>query len=168
LPSKNEQAFSEDKSFAVIEHDVRYPTVLLVFPFSYLLVSCFHEVFLTRILIADDRQLMRDALKAIFALRPAWQVCGEASDGAEVVAMASQLQPDLIILDFKMPLADGVRAASEILMAMPSTPIVMYTLYKTEELESAAKLIGVRAVVGKEDGVRSLLRVVDAELATKN
>jgi DNA-binding NarL/FixJ family response regulator len=123
-----------------------------------------HEDFLTRILIADDRQLMRDALKAIFALRPAWQVCGEATDGAEVVAMASQLQPDLIILDFKMPLADGIRAASEILMAMPSTPIVMYTLYRTEELESAAKLVGVRAVVGKEDGVRSLLRVVDAEL----
>jgi DNA-binding NarL/FixJ family response regulator len=127
-----------------------------------------HEVFVTRILIADDRQLMRDALKAIFALRAAWQVCGEASDGAEVVAMASQLQPDLIILDFKMPLADGIRAASEILMAMPSTPIVMYTLYKTEELESAAKLVGVRAVVGKEDGVRSLLRVVDAELTAKN
>ena len=124
--------------------------------------------FLTRILIADDRQLMRDALKAIFALRPTWKVCGEASDGAEAVAKAVQLQPDLVILDFKMPLADGIRAASEILTAMPSTPIVMYTLYKTEELESAAKLIGVRAVVGKEDGVRSLLRVVDAELATKN
>ena len=123
--------------------------------------------FLTRILIADDRQLMRDALKAIFALRPTWKVCGEASDGAEAVAKAVQLQPDLVILDFKMPLADGIRAASEILTAMPSTPIVMYTLYKTEELESAAKLVGVRAVVGKEDGVRNLLSAVDAELAAK-
>jgi DNA-binding NarL/FixJ family response regulator len=142
--------------------------VLFVFPFKRLLLVLLHEVFLTRILIADDRQLMRDALKAIFALRPAWQVCGEASDGAEAVVMAVQLQPDLVILDFKMPLADGIRAASEILMAMPSTPIVMYTLYKTEELESAAKLVGVRAVVGKEDGVRSLLSAVDAELAAKN
>jgi len=43
----------------------------------------------------------------------------------------------------------------------------MYTLYKTEELESAAKLAGIRAVVGKEDGVRSLLSAVDAELAAK-
>jgi DNA-binding NarL/FixJ family response regulator len=111
---------------------------------------------------------MRDALKAIFALRPHWQVCGEASDGAEAVAMAAQLQPDLIILDFKMPLADGIQAASKILIAMPLTPIVMYTLYKTEELESAAKLIGVRAVVGKENGVRSLLSAVDAELTSKN
>jgi DNA-binding NarL/FixJ family response regulator len=110
---------------------------------------------------------MRSALKAIFALRSHWQVCGEATDGVEAVAMASQLRPDLIILDFKMPLCDGIRAASEILMAMPSIPIVMYTLYKTEELESAAKLAGIRAVVGKEDGVRSLLSAVDAELAAK-
>jgi DNA-binding NarL/FixJ family response regulator len=57
---------------------------------------------------------MRTALKAIFALRPHWQVCGEASDGAEAVAKAAQLQPDIIILDFKMPLGDGIRAASEI------------------------------------------------------
>jgi DNA-binding NarL/FixJ family response regulator len=54
-----------------------------------------------QILIADDRELMRSALKAIFALRSHWQVCGEATDGAEAVAMASQLRPDLIILDFK-------------------------------------------------------------------
>jgi DNA-binding NarL/FixJ family response regulator len=134
---------------------------------QYRLVLLIHEVFLTRILIADDRELMRSALKAIFALRSHWQVCGEATDGAEAVAMALQLQPDLIILDFKMPLGDGIRAASQILMAMPSTPIVMYTLYKTEELESAAKLVGIRAVVGKEDGVRSLLSAVDAELAAK-
>jgi DNA-binding NarL/FixJ family response regulator len=125
------------------------------------------EVFLTRILIADDRELMRDALKAIFALRPHWQVCGEASDGVEVIAMAAQLQPDLIILDFKMPLGDGIRAASEILMAAPSMPIIMYTLYRTEELESAAKPVGVRAVVGKENGVRTLLSAVDAELAAQ-
>ena len=142
--------------------------MLFVFPSKRLLLVLLHEVFLTRILIADDRQLMRDALKAIFALRPTWKVCGEASDGAEAVAKAVQLQPDLVILDFKMPLADGIRAASEILMAMPSTPIVMYTLYKTEELESAAKLVGVRAVVGKEDGVRSLISAVDAELKAKN
>ena len=110
---------------------------------------------------------MGTALKAIFALRPNWQVCGEASDGAEAVAKAAQLQPDLIILDFKMPVGDGIRVAGEILLAMPSIPIVMYTLYKTDELESAAKLVGVRAVVAKEDGVRSLLTAVDAELAAK-
>ena len=95
--------------------------------------------FLIRILIADDRELMRSALKLILAMRPSWKVCGEADDGRDAVTKASKLRPDLIILDFKMPFSDGIQAASEISTAMPSTPIIIYTLYKTAELESAAK-----------------------------
>ena len=125
-------------------------------------------VFLARILIADDRELMRTALKTIFAMRPNWEVCGEAEDGREAVTKASALRPDLVVLDFKMPLSDGIKAATEISTAMPSTPIIMYTLYKTAELESAAKLAGIRSVVAKEDGVRSLLSVIDAELAQQS
>jgi DNA-binding NarL/FixJ family response regulator len=126
------------------------------------------EHFLTRILIADDRELMRSALKLILAMRPSWKVCGEAEDGRDAVTKASELRPDLIILDSKMPFSDGIQAASEISTAMPSTPIIMYTLYKTTELESAAKLAGVRSVVAKEDGVRSLLSAIDAELAKQS
>jgi two-component system, NarL family, response regulator NreC len=107
---------------------------------------------------------MRTALKTIFAMRPNWKVCGEAENGREAITKASQLQPDLIILDFKMPISDGIQAAREISTALPSTPIIMYTLYKNAELESAAKLAGVRSVVAKEDGVRSLLSAIDAEL----
>jgi DNA-binding NarL/FixJ family response regulator len=73
---------------------------------------------------------MRSALKAVFALRSHWQVCGEASDGAEVVGDGVTTAARSYYLGFKMPLGDGIRAASEILMAMPSIPIVMYTLYK--------------------------------------
>jgi DNA-binding NarL/FixJ family response regulator len=120
-----------------------------------------------RILIVDDRELMRTALKAIFAMRPQWQVCGEAEDGREAVRKASELKPDLIILDFKIPLANGIQAASEICTTMPSIPIIMYTLYKTNELETAAKLVGIRSVVAKEDGVRNLLSAIDAELPPK-
>ena len=105
---------------------------------------------------------MRRALKMIFAMRPNWKVCGEAEDGRDAVTKASKLRPDLIVLDFKMPLSDGIQAATEISTAMPSTPIIMYTLYKTAELESAAKLAGVRSVVAKEDGVRSLLSVISS------
>jgi DNA-binding NarL/FixJ family response regulator len=114
-----------------------------------------------RILIVDDRELMRSALKAIFAMRPHWKVCGEAEDGREAVLKASELKPDLIVLDFKMPLANGILAASELSNIMPSIPIIMYTLYKNDELETAAKLVGIRSVVAKEDGVRGLLTVID-------
>ena len=89
---------------------------------------------MARILIADDRELMRIALKALFVLRPHWEICGEAADGREAIAKATELQPDVIVLDFKMPLADGLQAANEICRNLPTTPIVMYTLYKSAQL----------------------------------
>jgi DNA-binding NarL/FixJ family response regulator len=119
---------------------------------------------MAKILIADDRQLMRNALKTIFAMRPKWEICGEATDGLEVVTKVAELQPDLILMDFKMPLADGIQAAAEISATSPSIPIVMYTLYRNDELDAAAKQAGVRSVVAKQDGVLNLLEAIDAEL----
>ena len=119
---------------------------------------------MAKILIADDRQLMRNALKTIFAMRPKWEICGEATDGLEVVTKVAELQPDLILMDFKMPLADGIQAAAEISATSPSIPIVMYTLYRNDELDAAAKQSGVRSVVAKQDGVLNLLAAIDAEL----
>jgi DNA-binding NarL/FixJ family response regulator len=119
---------------------------------------------MAKILIADDRQLMRNALKTIFAMRPKWEICGEATDGLEVVTKVAELQPDLILMDFKMPLADGIQAAAEISATSPSIPIVMYTLYRNDELDAAAKQASVRSVVAKQDGVLNLLEAIDAEL----
>jgi DNA-binding NarL/FixJ family response regulator len=118
-----------------------------------------------RILIADDRESMRSALRTVFVLRPDWEICGEAVDGTEAVLKAAQLQPDLVLIDFRMHQSDGLTAATQLNRIMPSVPIVMYTLYKTDELEAAAKLVGVRCVVAKEDGVQPLLSAIETELA---
>jgi DNA-binding NarL/FixJ family response regulator len=107
---------------------------------------------------------MRIALRALIRLHPDWQICGEAHDGREVVAKAAELQPDLVVLDFKMPLANGIKAGSEISSSMPAIPIVMYTMYRTPELEVAAKLVGIRQVIGKEDGGKYLLNAIETEL----
>src|ERR1700693_5471559 len=123
---------------------------------------------MTRILIADDREATRLALKTLFVLRPDWEICGEAEDGREAVAMETDLQPDVIVLDFKMPVANGLQAAHEICRNLPTTPIVMYTLYKSAQLESVARSAGVRRVIAKEDGVQGLLGAIEAELVTKN
>jgi DNA-binding NarL/FixJ family response regulator len=122
---------------------------------------------LARILIADDHESMRMALRATVKLHPQWEVCGEATDGREAVAKAKELQPDLIVLDFKMPIANGIKASSEICINMPTIPIVMYTLYNTPELEVAAKLVGIRQVVGKEDGAKHLVSAIETELVTQ-
>jgi DNA-binding NarL/FixJ family response regulator len=122
---------------------------------------------MARILIADERKSIRTEVRASFRKHTGWQVCGEAKDGREAMAKAAKLRPDLIVLDFKMPLADGLKAGSEIRLSMPNVPIVMYTLSKTRELEVAAKIVGIRQVVGKEDGPNQLLRAIDAELARR-
>jgi DNA-binding NarL/FixJ family response regulator len=111
---------------------------------------------------------MRIALRALIRMHPDWQICGEADDGCEVVAKAAQLQPDVVVLDFKMPLVNGIKAASEISSSMPAIPIVMYTMYRTAELEVAAKLVGIRQVIAKEDGGKCLLSAIETELLAKN
>jgi chemotaxis response regulator CheB len=113
---------------------------------------------MARILIVDDNESMRVALKTLFALRPHWEICGEAEDGSEAVAKASQLQPDMIVLDFKMPLSNGLQAAGEISRTMPSTPIVMYAFYWNADLEIIAKLAGIWRVVAKENGVQRIAK----------
>jgi DNA-binding NarL/FixJ family response regulator len=121
----------------------------------------------TKILIADNHDSMRRALRTTVKMHPNWEVCGEATDGREAVDKATQLHPDVVVLDFKMPRADGLKAGSEIRMSMPTVPILMYTLYKTRALEVAAKMVGIRQVVGKEDGANQLLSAIESELANK-
>jgi DNA-binding NarL/FixJ family response regulator len=120
---------------------------------------------LARILIVDDRESMRGALKTFVALNPEWTVCGEAGDADEATARATELRPDLIIMDYKMPGSDGLTAADGIFRALPNIPIVMLTLFKTDELEHAANLMGIRYVVGKEEGVPTLLSAIENELS---
>jgi DNA-binding NarL/FixJ family response regulator len=123
---------------------------------------------MARILIADDRETMRNALKLTIGTHPGWEVCGEADNGREVLAKAAELQPDVVVLDFKMPPVNGIKAGSELSASMPNMPIVMYTLYRTRELEVAAKLVGIQEVVGKEDGGRDLLGAIESALMANN
>jgi len=117
-----------------------------------------------RILIAEDRASMRHTLRNLFTLYSKWDVCGEALDGEQAVDAAVALRPDLILLDYKMPNGDGVQAAAALKERLPETPVVIFTLYKTAELESQARLAGVRAVVGKEEGVIKLLNTIEDQL----
>jgi len=118
-----------------------------------------------RILIAEDRASMRNTLRTLFTLYSKWDVCGEAEDGRQAVEAAVALKPDLVLLDYKMPNGDGIQAARELKQRLPNLPVVIFTLHKTNELESQARHVGVRAVIGKEEGVIKLLRTIEEELA---
>src|SRR5215468_1614839 len=119
-----------------------------------------------RILIADDRATMRNTLRNLFTLYNKWDVCGEAADGRQAVDAAVALKPDLVLLDYKMPNGDGIKAACELKQRLPETPVVIFTIYKTQALESEARRVGVRAVVGKEEGVIKLLSTIEGQLTS--
>lgn len=117
-----------------------------------------------RILIAEDRASMRNTLRNLITLYSKWDVCGEALDGGQAVDAALALKPDLVLLDYKMPNKNGIEAAAELTRKLPETAVVMFTLYKTDQLESEARQAGVRAVVGKEEGVIKLLKAMEDQL----
>ena len=92
--------------------------------------------------------------------KPGWEVCGDAVDGKEAVARATELRPDLIILDLVMPRMDGLCAAQAIRKVLPKVPIVLNTLYGTVEVELAANKYGIGKVVDKEKP-RALISAVE-------
>jgi len=101
-----------------------------------------------RILIADDHESVLRGLRTSLGV-PGWEICGDAVDGREAVARATELRPDLIVMDFAMPRMDGLRAAQEIRKLLPTVPIVLHTLYGTAEVERAANKHGIQSIVDK-------------------
>jgi len=82
-----------------------------------------------RILIADDHESVLRALRAMLGANPAWKTCGDAVDWREAFARATELRPDLVILDLVMPRMDGLSAAQAISKLLPIVPIAINTLH---------------------------------------
>lgn len=121
-----------------------------------------------RILIADDGPEVRQVVRAVFEARTDYEICGEASNGAEAVAKAMELKPDLILLDVAMPMLNGVEVASLLAGSMPDLPIVLYTMYNELLGLSLASAVGAKAVISKADGISKLLECVRSLLEPKN
>jgi two-component system, chemotaxis family, chemotaxis protein CheY len=119
----------------------------------------------SRILIADDHDLMRCLIKRGLECRADW-VCIEAENGEQAVAKATELKPEIIILDLAMPVMDGLTAAREIVKILPAVPIVIHTIHFSEQIKCEAKKIGVREVLPKAD-IASLVSVVEALLGNR-
>jgi DNA-binding NarL/FixJ family response regulator len=117
-----------------------------------------------RVLVADDFQTVRKGVCAILSSREDIEVCAEAANGEEAVRMAKELKPDVVIMDFSMPVMDGLEASKRILRELPSMPILMFSMHKMDALTQAAKNAGVSGFVTKGESAKNLLRAVDSIL----
>jgi two-component system alkaline phosphatase synthesis response regulator PhoP len=116
-----------------------------------------------RILIAEDESSVRNAIRTFIEARSPFEVC-EAIDGNEAIHKAQTLKPDLVVLDLRMPIANGIEVASRLNISMPKTPVVVFTMFDDLLGKPLAKMLGVAAVVPKSDGVGSLLGRIEALL----
>jgi DNA-binding NarL/FixJ family response regulator len=103
------------------------------------------------ILLVDDKAFLRRILRDYLEQQPNWVVCGEAEDGVDAIVKAQQLRPDLIVLDFSMPVMNGLEAAKHLKRLLPETPIVMFTTFDSLQIEKEALAAGIYSVKSKSD-----------------
>jgi DNA-binding NarL/FixJ family response regulator len=106
-----------------------------------------------RILVADDSAMIRKCLCRIFETEEDYDICAEAVNGEEAIALARQHKPDLIVLDFQMPVMNGIEAAYELKRIMPDIPIILFTLHAGTGSYALGPNSPIDLVVAKSDAV---------------
>jgi DNA-binding NarL/FixJ family response regulator len=114
-----------------------------------------------RILLADDHEIVRRGLNALLGTRPDWQVCGEAENGREAVALAVKLKPNVAILDLSMPQLNGLEATRQIRREVPETEVLVFSMYESEQFVRNLLAAGARGYVLKSDVAAQLLTAVE-------
>src|SRR5262245_11145731 len=87
-----------------------------------------------RILIADDHEVVRSGLRRLIEARADWEVVAEVSDGNEAIRQAVASNPDVAVLDYAMPLINGIEATRQIRASLPNTEVLIYTVHDDEML----------------------------------
>jgi DNA-binding NarL/FixJ family response regulator len=114
-----------------------------------------------RVLIVDDRQLVRQELRAFLPLAGSIEVVGEAADGLEAVRLVAALRPHAVLLDLQMPVMDGYQAAAQIKANCPSCRVVALTIHSDEIARQRAAEAGVDVFVLKGAPISELLEALD-------
>ena len=119
-------------------------------------------VAMTRILIADDHEIVRQGVKAILSKRDRWEIVGEAADGRDAVEQARLTEPEIAILDYALPFINGVEAARQIRLHSPKTEVLIFTQHDNEALLRNILEAGVRGYLLKSDATQYLIQAVEA------
>ncbi|GIH95688.1 response regulator [Planobispora siamensis] len=113
-----------------------------------------------RLLIADDHPIVRDGIRGMFTGDPDFEVLGEASDGARAVELARTLNPDVILMDLRMPGTDGVAAIKELARLGIAARVLVLTTYDTDRDVLPAIEAGATGYLLKDTGRDELMRAV--------
>jgi DNA-binding NarL/FixJ family response regulator len=113
-----------------------------------------------RVLVADDQAIIRDGLVTVLGLLPDIEVVGAAADGREAVALAVEQHPDVVLMDLRMPVLDGVAATSRLRADVPDAAVLVLTTYADDESILAALRAGAKGYLTKDAGRAELAAAV--------
>jgi DNA-binding NarL/FixJ family response regulator len=115
-----------------------------------------------RILVVDDHEVVR--LGIVGLLKDTWDVCGQAANGLEAIEKVRELQPDLVLMDLRMPVMGGTEATRQIRAMSPKTKIVLLSMYESESVVELARLMGADACLSKRCASTDLRKAIAAVL----
>ncbi|GEL23047.1 DNA-binding response regulator [Pseudonocardia sulfidoxydans NBRC 16205] len=118
-----------------------------------------------RVVLADDHPVYRDGLRMLLESTGEVDVVGTAADGVEAVRLATELRPDVVVMDLQMPGLDGVEATRRVLAAVPEAGVLALTMHDDEENVLAAVLAGARGYLVKGADQTAILRAITAVAA---
>lgn len=113
-----------------------------------------------RVLIADDQLITRSGIRALLAQSPDFEVVGEAQDGLECVALATELQPDVVLMDLRMPTLNGIEATRRIHRSQPHVGILVVTVFADDTSVFPAIRAGARGYLLKDAAAAELHQAV--------
>jgi DNA-binding NarL/FixJ family response regulator len=114
-----------------------------------------------RVLIVDDHAVIRRGVQGILATHPEWHLCGEADNGQDAIRLASELAPEVVIMDISMPGMNGLEATRIMHDVLPETKVLLLTLHSSSEFVRSAFHAGARGYVLKSDAENELVRALN-------
>jgi DNA-binding NarL/FixJ family response regulator len=117
---------------------------------------------MTRILIADDHEVVRSGLRKILEAQPNWEVVAEAGDGKDAIHKAVETRPDVAVLDYSLPLVNGIEATRQIRVRLPKTEVLIFTMHDNETLIQELLKAGARGYLLKSDAKRHLIGAIES------
>ncbi len=113
-----------------------------------------------KLLVADDHKIFRQGIKKLLEEEPDLQVVGEAADGREAVKKATELKPDVILMDIAMANLNGLEATKQIKKVLPDVKVIMLTMHKNEEYVLQSFQAGASGYILKEGAVEELVSAI--------
>jgi DNA-binding NarL/FixJ family response regulator len=118
-----------------------------------------------RILVVDDHDVVRTGFRSLLETYPNFELVGEAVEGNEAITIATETRPDVVVLDYYLPLINGLDVTRELRSRLPGTEVLIFTMHYSEQFAQDVLSAGARGYLLKSDATRDLIPAIKAVAA---